>query len=103
MTFDEWLEAYYSGTQIDEGTTGMVRTAFEAGKCEAGAVGLRDKVAMAATQGEGRGNSERVLKRLLNFAQDDGLAATYQTLGQYRSEIIKMIASILVEQINDQI
>lgn len=32
MTFDEWLEAYYSGTQIDDVVTGMMRTAFEAGK-----------------------------------------------------------------------
>jgi hypothetical protein len=97
MTFEEWLETYYSGTQIDDVITGMMRTAFEAGECEAGAGGLRDKFAMAATQGEGRGNSERGLKRLLNFVQDDGLAVTYQSLGQYRSEIIKIIASILVE------
>jgi|GEM_PF-6882203 len=40
-------------------------------------------------------NSERGLKSLLAFVQDDALAATYQSLGQYRSEIIKMIASIL--------
>ena len=73
MTFDEWLEAYYSGTQIDDVVTGMMRTAFEAGKCEAGAYNeqhellgiaselcyrveidmptLRDKFAMAALQG----------------------------------------------------
>lgn len=51
MTFNEWLEAYYSGTQIDDVTFGMMRTAFEAGKCETGTVGLRDKFAMAALQG----------------------------------------------------
>ena len=51
MTFDEWLDAYYSGTQIDDVITGMMRTAFEAGRCEAGTVGLRDKFAMAALQG----------------------------------------------------
>jgi hypothetical protein len=51
MTFEEWLEAYYSGTQIDDDTTGMMRTAFEAGKCEACTVSLRDKFAMAAMQG----------------------------------------------------
>jgi hypothetical protein len=51
MNFNEWLEAYYSGTQIDDVITGMMRTAFEAGKCEAAAVGLRDKFAMAAMQG----------------------------------------------------
>lgn len=51
MNFDEWLEAYYSGTQIDDVTAGMMRTAFEAGKREYGAVGLRDKFAMAALQG----------------------------------------------------
>lgn len=51
MTFDEWLESYFSGTQIDDVVTGMMRTAFEAGRCEAGTVGLRDKFAMAALQG----------------------------------------------------
>lgn len=51
MNFDEWLEAYYSGTQIDDDITGMMRTAFEAGRCEDGTVGLRDKFAMAALQG----------------------------------------------------
>ena len=51
MTFEEWLEAYYSGTQIDDETIGMMRSAFEAGRCEAGTVGLRDKFAMAAIQG----------------------------------------------------
>lgn len=50
MTFDEWLEAYYSGTQIDDVIAGMMRAAFEAGRCEAGTVGLRDKFAMAALQ-----------------------------------------------------
>lgn len=51
MTFDEWLEAYYSGNQIDDETINMMRTAFEAGKCEAGTLGLRDKFAMAAMRG----------------------------------------------------
>lgn len=51
MTFDEWLESYFSGTQIDDVVTGMMRTAFEAGKCEAETIGLRDKFAMAALQG----------------------------------------------------
>lgn len=51
MNFDEWLEAYYSGTQIDDVIAGMMRTAFEAGRCGAGTVGLRDKFAMAALQG----------------------------------------------------
>lgn len=73
MTFDEWLEAYFSGTQIDDVVTGMMRTAFEAGKScndtyneqhellgiaselcyrmEADMPTLRDKFAMAAMQG----------------------------------------------------
>lgn len=107
MTFEEWWEREVSARRVDETDVmrGVAyaawRAAFEAGRCEAGTDGLRDKFAMASIQGmvcnEGRGNSERGLKSLLNFAQDDGLAATYQSLGQYRSEIIKMIASILVE------
>ena len=73
MTFDEWLEAYYSGTQIDDVIAGMMRTAFEAGescsssyneqhellgiaselcyRVEADMPTLRDKFAMAALQG----------------------------------------------------
>lgn len=73
MTFDEWLESYFSGTEIDDAVTGMMRTAFEAGKScgdpyneqhellgiaselcyrvEADMPTLRDKFAMAALQG----------------------------------------------------
>lgn len=73
MTFDEWLESYFSGTQIDDETIGMMRTAFEAGescsssyneqhellgiaselcyRVEADMPTLRDKFAMAALQG----------------------------------------------------
>lgn len=40
MNFDEWLENYYSGTQIDETIAGMMQTAFEAG-----IAGPRDKQA----------------------------------------------------------
>ncbi|MEM2002047.1 MAG: hypothetical protein QXT77_05335 [Candidatus Methanomethylicaceae archaeon] len=40
-------------------------------------------------------HKERDLKSLLDFVKDDALAATYQSLGQYRNELIKMIASIL--------
>lgn len=73
MTFEEWLESYYSGTQIDDVTAGMMRTAFEAGescgnpyneqhellgvaselcyRAEDDMPTLRDKFAMAALQG----------------------------------------------------
>lgn len=51
MTFEEWLEAYFSGTQIDVVIAGVMRDAFEAGKRETGTVGLRDKFAIAALQG----------------------------------------------------
>ena len=73
MNFNEWLEAYYSGTQTDDVVTGMMRTAFEAGescsnsyneqhellgvaselcyRIEADMPTLRDKFAMAALQG----------------------------------------------------
>jgi hypothetical protein len=30
---------------------------------------------------------------VLAFLQNDGVAASYQTLGQYRSEVIRLIAS----------
>lgn len=73
MTFNEWLDAYYSGTQFDDETIGMMRSAFEAGescsnsyndqhellgiaselcyRVEADMPTLRDKFAMAALQG----------------------------------------------------
>lgn len=73
MTFDEWLDAYYSGTKIDDVIAGMMRTAFEAGescsnshneqhellgvaselcyRVEADMPTLRDKFAMAALTG----------------------------------------------------
>lgn len=48
-------------------------------------------------------NSERGLRGLrglLNFVKDDSLAATYQSLGQYRNEIIKIINNILENENN---
>lgn len=57
MTFEEWWEREVSARRVDETDVmrGVAyaawRAAFEAGRCEAGTVGLRDKFAMAAMQG----------------------------------------------------
>jgi hypothetical protein len=40
-----------------------------------------------------RPSAERTLRLVLAFLQNDGVAASYQTLGQYRSEVIRLIAS----------
>ena len=68
MTFDEWLESYFSGTQIDDVIVGMMRTAFEAGKCESGKIGLADKFAMAFLMG--RLSDPRAVLSAATFASD---------------------------------
>lgn len=37
------------------------------------------------------------LNQLLSFVKDDSIAASYQSLGQYRNELIRMIGGILEE------
>lgn len=68
MTFDEWLESYFSGTQIDDVIAGMMRTAFEAGKCESGKIGLADKFATAFLMG--RLSDTRAVLSAATFASD---------------------------------
>lgn len=43
---------------------------------------------------------DKSLNHLLSFVKDDALAATYQSLGQYRVEIIKIINTILESENN---
>ena len=41
------------------------------------------------------GARDKSLNQLLSFVKDDSIAISYQSLGQYRNELIKMIRNIL--------
>ena len=68
MNFEEWFGSYYTDTQIDDVTLGMMRIAFEAGKCESGKIGLADKFATAFLMG--RLSDPRAVLSAATFASD---------------------------------